>query len=273
MNNVKIEDIQKINKNIFFDFIKFCDENKIRYFAIGGTLLGAVRHKGFIPWDDDVDVGLLREDYDRFVKLSKNLPNNYLVESPEVNANSRCFFLKIYDKNTTAVEEVAKPVVRGLWIDVFPLDKTFNSKNLRGIHFLTVRFFARLFAIKNGNYSSFSKSKLKFTIMKIFEIFLYLIPHALVNKAYEKVLKFKNNDENSKYVSNFLGRWGKREIVPIEFFSENVTLNFEDIEVSVPVKYACYLKAIYGEYMVLPAEKDRVGHSLKGLNLKKGWLE
>ena len=80
-------------------------------------------------------------------------------------------------------------------------------------------------------------------------------------------------DNSSNYLVNFLGRWGEKEIVPISFFKESTKLNFEDIKISVPLEYAEYLKSIYGDYMTLPPEKDRVGHSLKYLNLRKGWSE
>lgn len=273
MSEVDIKDIQELNKKILVELIRVCEESNIKYFVLGGTLLGAVRHGGFIPWDDDIDVGMLREDYDRFMKISNAMPSNYAVESAEIIESNRYFFIKIYDKNTTAVENMAKPIIRGLWVDVFPLDKTFNSKFMRKLHFFLVRFFNRLCSAKKGNYSPFEVNKFKFLLMKMIGGMIFFIPQRFLNGIYSKILKFKNSDGNSKYVVNFLGRWGEREVVPLSFFLESNKLVFEDIEVSAPSEYLKYLEAIYGDYMKLPPEKDRVGHSLKYLNLKKGWEE
>ena len=103
---------------------EFCVTHKLRYYIVGGTMLGAVRHEGFIPWDDDIDVGMPREDYNRFLEICKGIQaHQYIVEAPtEENPEFKYLYAKIYDTTTTLVENVRNPINRGVFIDVFPLD-------------------------------------------------------------------------------------------------------------------------------------------------------
>ncbi|MDE6691253.1 MAG: LicD family protein, partial [Clostridia bacterium] len=109
-------------------FHGFCVENNIRYYALGGTMLGAIRHKGFIPWDDDIDVGLPREDYNKLISLSSAIPQPYLLETPQSEAKEFVYaYSKIYNTETTLTEKGKKNIKRGIYLDVFPLDGLGNS--------------------------------------------------------------------------------------------------------------------------------------------------
>ena len=110
-------------------FHGFCVENNLRYYADGGTMLGAVRHKGFIPWDDDVDVCMPREDYNKLISLSASLPKPYVLETPQSEAKDFLYaFSKIYNTDTTLIEKGKKNIKRGIYLDVFPLDGLGNSE-------------------------------------------------------------------------------------------------------------------------------------------------
>ena len=121
MSDIKI--IQDKILSILKEFINICEENNLTYYALGGTLLGAVRHKGFIPWDDDIDIGMPREDYEKFKKVAPNsLPNNYKFLS-EDTANYKKAFSVIRDDSTKIIMNYSKEeLVESLWIDIFPLD-------------------------------------------------------------------------------------------------------------------------------------------------------
>lgn len=274
MNNSNVKKVQEINKKIFVAFKDFCLSHKINYFCIGGTLLGAVRHKGFIPWDDDIDVGLLREDYDKFILLRSEFPDLYVIESAEINPEHKFSFLKIYDRNTTAIEDWELPVKRGLWIDVFPLDKTFNNKIMRGCHFYLVKFLNKIIVTKRKNFHKYNNNnKVSFIGNYFLYYIVFIFPIEFWLRIFDKVIRIKNDDKDAKYVCNFLGRWMQREIVPLEIFKNSVELTFEDFKINAPSLYDDYLRNIYGEYMKLPPVEARVGHEIVGLDLNKGWMD
>ena len=108
--------------------IKYIDDNNIRYYIIGGTMLGAVRHEGFIPWDDDIDIAVPRNDYERLIDLLKSPVDHYVIESPKGEAEDYVYsYAKLYDLNTSMTELARKNVKRGVYIDIFPLDGIGNS--------------------------------------------------------------------------------------------------------------------------------------------------
>lgn len=123
------ENIKLHLKEMLFWFHSFCEENEIRYYALGGTLLGALRHKGFIPWDDDVDIGVPRPDYEKLISLMKNNSERYVLESPNDNADDFFYpYAKLYDTRTTAVEHNKYKTKRGIFLDIFPIDGIGNAE-------------------------------------------------------------------------------------------------------------------------------------------------
>ena len=106
----------------------FCVRNNIRYYALGGTMLGAARHQGFIPWDDDIDIGVPRKDYEKLAHLLMNTKGRYRIETPRSKAKDFIYtYSKLYDTETTLIENSKTPIKRGVFIDIFPLDGLANS--------------------------------------------------------------------------------------------------------------------------------------------------
>ena len=110
-------------------FHEFCVEHNLRYFALGGTLLGAIRHKGFIPWDDDIDVGMPRADYNKLMELSDQIQSPYVLETPQSPAKDFIYaYCKLFNTDTTLIEKRKKNMKRVIYIDIFPLDGLGNDE-------------------------------------------------------------------------------------------------------------------------------------------------
>lgn len=256
LTEAQLNEIKRIELEIFAEFIKVCKKLNLKYYLLGGTLLGAVRHKGFIPWDDDIDVGMLREDYEIFIsKADKLLPNNLFLQTSKSDPNVPFNFCKIRNNNTTFVEKSVKSfkINHGVYIDIFPLDFYPNGIVPRS------RF----------------KLKKKLLDVKIRKSFDLPFPKGIIARAalilssfivrdYREAVRKKDFlfklTKKSNLIANHCGAWGDKEIVPAEWYGEGDVLEFEGISVIVPKEYDKWLSRVYGNYMELPPMEKRIPH-------------
>ena len=252
----------------------YLEKENIRYFALGGTALGAVRHQGFIPWDDDMDIGVPRADYERLKEISKTMPQDspYRLEFPLENEDYDYTFAKLYDVNTTLVENTKREAKRGVYIDIFPLDGAGNRlegsrKILKKINIQRKIFIAK--------YNCLSKKR-KF--YKTFVIFCVRAAPAFISgkraimQRIEKLCK-KNEYEESVFVGNLFGAWGEREIMPRETLGVPKLAQFEDMQIYIPENHDEYLTYLYGDYMTPPPpEKQKSHHDYIYENLNESYL-
>jgi lipopolysaccharide cholinephosphotransferase len=251
----QIEKLKIIELEIFKQFVSVCEKLNLKYYLIGGTLLGAVRHQGFIPWDDDIDVAMMREDYEVFIReAQKYLPEEYFVQTNQTDDEFPFNFCKIRRSDTTFWESSVKnlKINQGVFIDIFPIDyhpdgklsrKIFNLKNM----LLNIRI-SEIFTIEKQKLAVWKKCIVKLTT-----------PNS-VRKAVQKRDRLLKSNKGKKLVSNYCGAWGDKEIVPVEWFGEGVELEFEGIKACAPEGYHLWLTQVYGDYMQLPPEEKRVGH-------------
>jgi putative licD-family phosphotransferase len=268
MSDIKI--IQDKILSILKEFINICEENNLTYYALGGTLLGAVRHKGFIPWDDDIDIGMPREDYEKFKKIAPSLlSSNLKIVNNPLNLD----ITQLVDKNV-----VVKLVnsESNVFIDVFPLDgypeKASFSAKFHSYKVLFQRMLCKISVLdqlEDKNRGTLENLIVK--ISKTLRIQKVLPKDALVKNLHKVIQKY--DFKTSSYVGNVLGRYRVREIVPREYFKEPISLAFEDTMINCPTKYKEYLTEIYGDYMTLPPEEDRVAHNLELVSLKRNGEE
>ena len=255
-------------------FDAFCRENGLRYYALGGTCLGAVRHQGFIPWDDDVDVGMPRKDYERLAGLLREERDGFRLETPDSPAPDYCYPIsKLYDIRSVLIENKRVPVKRGLFLDVFPLDGAGESyeealARQRGIKRGYDFYLTRVAALRKG------RQLHKNLAVRVCR----LIPRALVDDAaLRKKLdrKAKALDyEASAWTCNFFGAWGKREIVPRAVMGEPTERPFGELRIFCPADSDAYLTALYGDWRQLPPEEKRVTHhEYLFLDLDHGYLD
>lgn len=232
------------------DVDKICKKNNIKYFLDSGTLLGAVRHKGFIPWDDDIDIGMLRKDFDLFMEIvEEEFKGKYIIDKP--NENLR--FIKIRSKSLKMKRKNGK--IEGIFFDIFPFD--FYSENPA----------KRLLIETSAKMKKEASPSVK--LINYPQRLIFKLTKSISKKSYINLLQ-KLVYETTKE-SDLIG-YGK-DLRPWEIYIKYddmfplKKLKFEDNEFYVPKNYEVILRNLYGEnYMELPDEKDKVVHAMEFIN-------
>ena len=260
-----MEQIKQIEIDILKYIDKVCRDNNINYTVIGGTLIGAVRHLGFIPWDDDIDIALRREDYNRLKELFKDNDKYTFLDAD--NASDYYYpYGKIVDKNTKLIENGFKEIEQmGVYIDVFPLDQVKRNKCKFKIKYL--RF---LLNLKNcGVYESKyeSNEQLKYKLSRLIKPFINTrkINNRIIN------ISQKGNDKNYKYEGMIsIGNGQTKYIFEKQMYDEYIDLPFEQIQIMSVKDYDKYLRQIFGDYMKLPPKDQQVPkHNFKAYYREK----
>ena len=250
---IVLKKIQEQELLLLKECIKLCEDNNIEYFALGGTLLGAVRHQGFIPWDDDIDLGIPRKYYDKLIDLLSD-NEDVVLEKNIINLN----VLQYKKKENIQIGSESYSV----YIDLFPLDGVPNGKVARKVFltkFLLYRVLYKFSIVDKLNIVDRGFiGNLVVDFMKKSKINKILSSERIVKKSHEIAATY--SFDNSDFCGNILGRYREKEIVSKKIFGNSKLLKFEDIEIRSPEDYDGYLKHIYGDYMKLPKEEDRVAH-------------
>lgn len=229
---------------------RICKKLNIRYFLFAGTLLGAVRHQGFIPWDDDLDVVMLREDYDRFLQeADKQLDGNKYYLQKEFGSHWPMFFSKLRLNGTTCLE-LYHPKDRqchmGIYIDIFPCDRACKTKIGRWMQFVASKVIIAKSLDRRG-YAT--ESRLKPLVM--------VASRALPLKPFLAIVK--GGSKNSGMVHTFLGGCSKmdRGVFPATLFQSSSVGVFEGREYPIPAGYEDVLQTMYQDYMRIPTLEER----------------
>ncbi len=248
----EINELQKIQLSMLKDFDAVCQKHRISYQLFSGTALGAVRHKGFIPWDDDIDVVMLREDYERFFdSASKELDSNKYYVQREFSEHWPMFFSKLRLNGTTYIEKYHSHDARihqGIYIDIFPCDNLSDSRLMQKLQYSASKIVIAKSLYTRG-YETNS------TVKKCFMQFCRILP----TEPFKR-LCIRRNDSSSLKVHTFFGGGKKfeRSIYLREWFEQSVKMRFEDSEFPVSAHYDEMLRVMYGDYMVMPTLEQRV---------------
>jgi len=256
-----LDKIHESNLNILDEFVKICKKYNLTYFLVGGTLLGAVRHNGFIPWDDDLDVGMPREDYEFFISnYYKKLNSKFELDVHDHNKLYWLPFAKIRLKNTTYIESGAKNYIgdQGIWIDIFPLDSISNIKKAKIQKKITTAIRAEM-GNRQNIINNIDKRKKK--ILKM--IFIGFNSNKTLGKLQNKIMKLQNKKQNTEYFANFGSQYEiEKQIHLKEKYFPLKKMKFEGKLYNVPNDYDYVLTKIYGKnYMELPPVEKRVTHN------------
>ena len=255
-------------------FHNYCAENEIRYYAVGGTMIGAMRHKGFIPWDDDIDIAVPRKDYVKLINAFKETIDGFLLESPySGNRDYLYSYSKLYDTSTTLIEKTRTPCKRGVYIDVFPLDGVGNSLKeaqaaYQKMDKKNMMLMTRTCVIRNDR-SWYKNASI---------ILARMIPRVLLDDKELSIsvdrIASRISYEDSVYVANMMGAYRFKEITLREYFGKPKLYQFEGIEIYGPEKADEYLTEIYGDWRQLPPEEKRyTKHDFVTLDLEKSYMD
>lgn len=265
MRELTTEELKRTEVEILIAIREFCEKRGIKYFLCGGTLLGAVRHKGFIPWDDDIDIGMLREDYDILVNEFPS-DGRYKVITYKNNNEYRHPFAKVIDTKTVHKETLVRSTEgMGVFVDIFPFEGLGDSMEEAKAIVKKVRH--------NYHYGNFCQyfyyppKSIKKIAKNIVILFSFMTRKLYFGSAEKLCLKHPFKD--SKFAGCPWGQYAEREILPKEAFADVIDISFENGTFSAPVGYDAYLKSLYRDYMQLPPEDKRVTHH----SFKAYWKE
>ena len=271
--DLSLRDAQMIMVDILEEVHKLCEKHELKYFLDAGTLIGAVRHKGFIPWDDDVDIGMLREDFNKFLEIAKKeLPKHLFLQTFETDEYYDVYPVpcKIRYNDTMFLEEGAKEnyeMHNGVYIDIFPYDSlpkhNFIYKIQRALSFNILKSYKRLRDIPEK--LSF-KNKITFSFYKLV---VRMFPNKRRLKFFEFLVKW--NDSKSEYMGYGVDTYWSEYVYKKSDYFDLAKLEFEGKFFYAPKNYHAILTQLYGDYMTMPKEEERVWHAkeIKKLKVKK----
>ena len=254
--------VQLLELELLKTFKAICEAEKLTYYLIGGTLIGALRHNGFIPWDDDIDVGMPRDDYEKFIKCAKNyLSNEIVIKHYSLDSSYTDYPAKLISTKASFLIQ-REHVVREapIWIDIFPLDGVPNQNWKKWIHLRKLDYFKMKMAFHGIDNLRIDKNRPIWK--KALFRFAQIIP---VGKLVDPVRTKRNIDrelekyrvQDCKKMGNHVGAYKEREFVPVGFFENGSEVLFEGETFNAPKDADKYLTQIYGDYMSLPGVEER----------------
>ena len=281
-----IKSLQNVCLEILKEVDRVCRKHNILYWLEGGTMLGAVRHRGFIPWDDDLDIAMFREDYDRFCEIApQELQSGYFLQTRKTDSEYPLFFAKVRKNNTFIDEKSFRRlhINKGIFIDIFPVDKMPPTLRKTKRFCFSLRCFFLFYLLLERNVDTKTTDRY-FLLFKI--VRTVLIPAALFKKQFaqrfDKKLQKYNHTENVKYTGSLSGNQSVRWVykkewhesfieVPFEDMTAKIPVGykkewhesfievpFEDMTAKIPVGYDELLTNAYGNYMNLPPKEKQI---------------
>ncbi len=256
----------QILQNTLLDILKVTvdtlDKHGIKPFLVAGSCIGAVRHGGIIPWDDDIDIGLFREDYEKAREiLIRELPEGYIYCDERTEKDYPYNFGKVRKKGTAFVHggDSHLDMHQGIYMDVFPFDAIPESRDDFLPVFKKSQTYRKMIDLKSMSYKKDGK------LRPITQLPIIFLGHLLVNKKKTQkklnaLITRYNEDKDSKYLFSFLSVYGEKERIEREWFASLREVDFGGVRAYIPEGYDPYLSFLYGDYMTPPPEDKRISH-------------
>lgn len=261
MKQLSTREVQLLQLKLMKEIDAFCTANNIRYYFIGGSCLGAIRHKGFIPWDDDIDIAMMRDEYERFVELARGQFNNdtYFVQNYQsdpwmIPALTRLCIRKTY---VDIKSEHHHKNCKNTYIDIFPLDNVPDNVELRKRHRNKLYIIDRLILMKQ--FHLYRDSSIEYFVKMVVSLLLSIIPLSYLQKKRVSIMT-QYRYKQTKNVCSTTSRYGYyKQVMPREIYGNPIRHQFEDYCFCIPEQYDEYLKHIFGDsYMEIPPISKRV---------------
>ena len=262
MENYKKSDvtqyIQTVDMDIMISLKNVLEQHGLKYFLIAGSVLGAVRHEGFIPWDDDVDFGMPRKDYEQFIQnMNKWLPEGFHAENYHTNDSYKYYITRVYNDNAPIKELRGEGggTATNVSIDIFPFDGTPENKIVRLFFIKQIMVWRMLASFANRNNIDTKRSrglieKLLINVANLIRIDRFVNSSTFYQIIDKKLKKYKY--EESKYVGSLMGAYREKEIVQRTWIEPLKTYKFENQEFLGPGDFDSYLTHMYGDYLKVP---------------------
>lgn len=255
-----LKKIKQIELDILKVTVRILEENDIRYFISYGTCIGAIRHQGFIPWDDDIDISLFRDDYERARDILRNkLPKEYIYCDRFTEEEYPYNFAKVRLKRSAFVHggDAHLNISHGIYIDLFPLDKCEKTLKATERKIKAIKRLRQKTDLSRMSYKKYGKLRPLWQLPLIFYGHMFLNSRKIQNRIDEIC---KSGNPESEYIGSFLTPYGNKDIYKKEWFGSGKKVFFEDNVFLVPDNYDEYLRHIYGDYMQLPPAEKRISH-------------
>ena len=263
----KLDKVHQLQLEVLQEIQRICAKHHLTYFLVGGSLLGAVRHQGFIPWDDDLDIGFLRADFDVFRRVApRELADHFLYQSWRSQDGNHYVFDKIRVRDTRMSTEWAFrfDMPDGVFVDILVFDKTSNLPSLRLIHTWLVRMVKRAIVLK---WINFARQEVLYGWSLVGLPIVRLLPWRFLHCLLERLLR-AFRQVRAKYIIDGVGLMLKLGPFPASWFAKTQEARFEGLTVNIPCGYEGYLTMWYGpDHMNLPPPAARRSHNIAALDL------
>ena len=252
----EIKSLQNIQLEIALEIKRICEIKNIDYFLKSGSLIGAIRHNGFIPWDDDLDLGMMRNSMDAFIIAFNEIGNeNYSLQSMDTDIHYGFDHIKIMKKDTLYLESgnLNNLKMNGIFVDIFPFDKVPSSKIKQFIHKKSTYFFKSALLIRSGYKPYEGRTKVVQARNSIISLFIHLLPRSFYVMMTKLTTRFFNDNE-TEFVTNFANLYAYKRSI----FEGRQDFKFENEVLKGLKNYDEYLTFVYGDYMTIPPKEAQV---------------
>lgn len=271
-----MNELQQRLCDILFWFHDFCEKEQLTYYMCYGTFLGAVRHSGFIPWDDDIDICMPRNDYEKCKSIFEKVNNQidyYYLESPYMDAKDYLYtYNKLYDIRTTMIESTRVNCRRGVFLDIFPLDGAGNTLDDGIKYYKRINCYKNLLKTRTWTLNSNNSIIINFAIIAGRMIPSCIFDDKKIAKKIDSIAKKRNYNEFN-YVGCLLGPYNNKEVIKRSIFGNPKPYNFEGKCLYGPEQYDEYLTNIYGDWKRIPNDdKKNTEHNFLFIDLNHSFL-
>lgn len=265
----KLRKLQLTELEILMELDRVCRKHNLRYYIVGGTLIGAARTGGFIPWDDDIDVSMPREDFDKLISLKEEFSSDFFLQTHKTEKQCYFFYAKLRKNGTYFGEDKFEHtgIHKGIFMDIFPLDFISDKTPIQKLCFKAFSLINAFICSKKKT-SEFLYKNMSLPFIVTFRVIQCILPLPLLYGLRSLTAKLTKVLSNKRLVASLAGFHGyPKEIAPFDLWGDGTDVEFEGKMVRAPKEYKKLLTHMFGDYMQLPPVEERINHTVKDENI------